>query len=295
MKILLIGATGYIGGAILKELLRHEYHVVALTRSKEAEAKLYSYDVEILRGDIKKPDDWVEVLHNVDGVVHVAATFQDDMGDVDRTLMASILKESDKLSKPIKFIYTGGVWLYGNTGGEILDETAPFNSIPSFNWMLDGWKEAQSAKNLTAIFMHPGMVYDEIGGTLDLFISSAKNQKQIEVWGSTDINWSMVHRNDLAVAYRFALEKGEGNQSYIASNGGGVCVHDIVSVLQEAFKLSKPFNIRSTQSVLSEHGEWAEGYLLNQSLSSKKIENDLGWSPVYQGCCDGLKDYFDQN
>jgi uncharacterized protein YbjT (DUF2867 family) len=109
MHVLLLGATGLIGSAIVPELLEHGHSILALALSSEAQDNLQTKGVDIIRGDIRKPDAWSEVIHAVDAVIHVAATFTNDMGEVDKKLVQALINAGEKNDYSIRFIYTGGV------------------------------------------------------------------------------------------------------------------------------------------------------------------------------------------
>ena len=91
--------------------------------------------------------------------------------------------------------------------------------------------------------------------------------------------WPLVHRDDLAVAYRLALEAGEPGQSYNVAAQSGVAVGDIVSRLMTRFDLRIPPQVRSVDDVVAEHGDWAVGPTLDQRMSGRKIRDRLGWTP----------------
>jgi len=280
MRVFILGATGSIGSAITEELLAHDHMVSALARSEIAENKLHHLGVKTIRGDLREPCAWVHCLHDVDAIVHVAATFTDDMGEVDRHLVQTIIDESSRTVRPIRFIYTGGTWLYGETGDSVATEDTAFNPLPSFAWMVENGQRILNASNLDGMILHPAMVYHRNGGVLDRFLTSGAEKGCIEVWGSCDTHWPVVHQRDLAVAYRLALENGLPSESYNVSAESGVRVGDIVDVLQQRMRLHTPPKIRPGAEVVAEQGDWAAGPVLNQRMSGSKAMRDLGWQPT---------------
>lgn len=281
MKTLVLGATGAIGTAVTQELIRNHHTIVALARSDTAEKKLRDKGMSVIRGDIRKPQDWAHVIHTVDAIVHVAATFSDDMGEVDRHLIDTLIEEGTDLSRPIRFLYTGGTWLYGETGDDVATEDTSFSPLPSFAWMIENGSKVLMAACFDGIMIHPGMVYHRDGGVLSRFLSSAQEDGAVEVWGSTNTRWPMVHRNDLATAYRLALEKGTPGEHYNVAAEEGVPVGQVVNAINRRFGLqTRPF-VRSLSDVIEEQGDWAEGPTLDQQMSSAKIRQTLGWRPAF--------------
>lgn len=283
MRVLLLGATGFIGQAILSELLASDCHeVVALVRSKDAAKKVSAAGAAFINGSIDDPNSWVEEIKNFDAIIHVAATFMDDMGDVDRKLVKAIINANQGRKNPIRILYTGGCWLYGDTGGQEYDEKNSFYSINAFQWMIDNWALLSSAEDIEPILIHPAMVYDENGGAISRFIEAAEANKQIEVWGGLNIHWPLVHRKDLAKAYCLALDTAESKSSYIVAGESGVPVSSLVKAISRRYSSSKLPVIRDIEEIVSEQGDWAYGPALDQKLSSKKIKKELGWSAKYQ-------------
>ncbi len=84
---------------------------------------------DVLRGDIREPDAWAAAVRNVEGVIHAACTFTEDMGEVDRYLVEALIAEASKAARKIRFVYTGGAWLYGATGDWVATEETPLNDL----------------------------------------------------------------------------------------------------------------------------------------------------------------------
>ena len=278
MRTLLLGGTGSVGGAVLPELLRAGHSVLALARSDAAEQKLVENGADVVRGDLRNPKEWSESIHEVDAVVHVAATFTDDMGDVDRGVVQELISQGTQTKRIIRFVYTGGVWLYGQTGDVIATENTSFNPISSFMWMVRNSRAILEAPCFFANVIHPGMSYVKDGGVFSRFIP---NDGSIEVWGSLDTRWPVVHRDDLASAYRLVLENGLSGESYNVCSEQGVRVGDIVNMIAKRVGVHADPIVRSVVDVTSEHGDWAIGPTLDQQMSNQKIRDSLGWEPVH--------------
>lgn len=278
MQVLLLGATGSIGAAVLPELLRGGHAVLALARSDAAEQKIKSSGADAVRGDLRNPTAWSAAVHDVDAVIQVAATFTCDMGEVDRRVVQELIAEGTKAVRPIRFLYTGGAWLYGQTGNAVTTEDTPFNPIPSFSWMVRNSTAVLKAPCFSANVIHPGMTYVRDGG---VFSRLLPQEGRIEVWGSLDTRWPIVHRNDLASAYRLVLEKGSPGQSYNVCAEQAVRVGDIADRIAKRFGVRSEPLVRSVPDLIAEHGEWAVGPTLDQQMSSQKIKESLGWEPLH--------------
>lgn len=278
MRILLLGATGSVGSAVLLELLRGGHSVLALARSDAAEAQLAANGADVVRGDLRAPEVWSASLHEVDAVVHAAATFTDDMGEVDLRLVQALIAQGMTAGRRIRFVYTGGSWLYGPTGDGVATEDTALNPIDSFAWMVRNSAAVLGAPCFSTNVLHPGMCYIRDGGVFSRFLP---NHGTIEVWGSLDTRWPVVHRDDLASAYRLVLENGPPGEAYNVCAEQAVRVGDIVRVMAKRFGVQAEPAVRSVADVTAEHGGWAVGPTLDQQMNSQKIMASLGWKPIH--------------
>ncbi|WP_394693584.1 NAD-dependent epimerase/dehydratase family protein [Hyphobacterium sp.] len=130
MKVLVLGATGLIGTAVTKELLQTGHEVTGLCRTERSAAHLERLGATPLRGDLEDPAPWAGVVATIDGIIQTAATFEDDMGSVDWCVLAALMQAAETAGSRPRFIYTGGCWLYGETGDVVASEESPFNPLP---------------------------------------------------------------------------------------------------------------------------------------------------------------------
>jgi len=282
MRVFIMGATGAIGHSIIPELIAHNHEIVALARSDASQAKLEAKDVRVIRGDLRGPMDWCRIIHEVDAIIHVAATFSDDEGDVNRHLVEALIAEAKRAEHKIRFIYTGGCWLFGETGDRVADEESEFDPLPAFKWVVENSRLVFSAPCFETMIIHPAMVYDRDGGTMSRFLSSAQKTGRVEVWGSLKTRWPVVHSEDIAQAYRLILERGQAGQSYCVAAETGVWVSEMAAVIGQRFGLKTDPWVRDVSDVVAAHGEWASGPALDQQISGKKIMRTLGWAPKFK-------------
>jgi NAD(P)-dependent dehydrogenase (short-subunit alcohol dehydrogenase family) len=134
--VLVLGGTGLIGSAVLKELRARGHSVLALARSNPSAEKAARLGAAVLHGDIATPESWVPALPSVDAVIHAAIDLGSNMAKIDRRLLDVLLSHlAAQLQKP-RFLYTGGNWLFGATGDAVATEESAFAPLPSFAWMV---------------------------------------------------------------------------------------------------------------------------------------------------------------
>ncbi|MVO16909.1 NAD-dependent epimerase/dehydratase family protein [Parasedimentitalea huanghaiensis] len=279
MKVLILGGTGTIGTAVTTELTRHGHNVIGLSRSVTSDQTLLQLGATPYRGDLRKPDHWAHLVREVDGLIQLATTFDDDMAAVDTRAITEILRRAAQRETPLRLLYTGGCWLYGATGNSVASETRPLRPIESFAWMTKNGQSLANAAQISAAILHPAMVYHQDGGVFARFIQQAQDGDPIEVWGSISTRWPLVHRDDLAVAYRMVLEDSNLTGSFNVSTEDGTSVGDIVAEISKRHSHKAGYLVRNLKHVVAKHGNWAEGPTLDQQMSAEKIRRLCGWSP----------------
>lgn len=280
MKVFILGGTGSIGTAIVSELVRRSHQVLALSRSETADEALVSQGAAPIRGDMSIPKRWIDHAISCDAIVQVAATFEHDMAEVDAAAMSEIIRAVAKQPDLKRFIYTGGCWLYGETGNEVATEDRPFDPLETFSWMIQHAEHLLQTPNLSTAVIHPAMVYhSDGGGVFERLVSAAATGSPIEIWGSAETRWPLIERTDLACIYCDLLERSDLTGYFNAVAEEGVIAGEIVSSILKAYGSRSDVTVRSTKDVVDEHGAWAKGPTLDQQMSGQKVKEATGWEP----------------
>lgn len=283
MQVFILGGTGSIGTAIVAELAKRSHDVVGLSRSEKSDKTLTSLGAKPTRGDLLDVGGWVETAMSSDAIVQVAATFDEDMGDVDAAAMAALMHAAENQSEHKRLIYTGGCWLYGETGNKVATEDRLFDPLPSFSWMVAHAEKLLQASNLSTAVIHPAMVYHAgDGGVFGRFLSAAKAGKPIEIWGSANTRWPLIERSDLAHVYCDLVERPDLVGYFNAVAEEGIAVGDIVSSILKAYPSQHEPILRSVNDVIAENGTWARGPTLDQQMSGQKVKAAIGWEPQFR-------------
>ena len=282
MRVLVLGGTGSIGSAVLTEFLATGHDVLALARSENSAALMEARGAKILRGDMRDPAGWVSSMPDIDAVIHAATDFSDEMDAVDRQLLDKLLPMLDTMPRRVRLVYTGGCWLYGQTGEHIATETTPFDPLPAFAWSVPTIERVLAASEVDALIIHPAMVYTHDGGVFSSFVDDARAGGPIIVVGGEYIRWPLVHADDLAVLYRLVLERGAAGASYNGAAVAGLPVGSIVRAIARRYGQTAPaLRIVSADAIAAEKGEWARGYALDQQMSGDRAGHDLDWRPMH--------------
>lgn len=279
MRVFILGGTGSIGTAVTAELCRRSHEVMALSRSGAADDKLRRLGANACRGDLRAPAAWAVEATSHDAIIHAAATFSDDMGDVDTHVVSALIEAAKQTRHKPRLIYTGGCWLYGETGNAVATEDSRFDPIPAFSWMVGNAARLLAAPAFSAAILHPAMVYHADGGVFHRFIEPAREGRPMEIWGDRQTRWPLIHRSDLARAYCDLLERPDLTGYFNASAEKGVRVGDIVDAIAQAFGNTLPPVTLSAGDLVLQHGAWAIGPTLDQEMSAEKLRSETGWTP----------------
>jgi len=276
MRVLVTGGTGSIGRAIVAALLRRGHAVLALARSAAARDSLAALGAATLAGDLRQPAAWAEAVAGVDAVVHAAATWDDQMAEVDRAVVAALLGH---LQDGQAFVYTGGCWLYGATGDAVATEDTPLAPLPAFAWAIPVMQSVLAAPGIRGMAVHPAMVYERDGGVFAPFVEDARALGHVRVVGSESVRWPLVHRDDLALLYALLLEEGRPGDVYNGAAEEGVPVGRIARTIAARLGAAPEPVIRDAAAAADDFGSSAEGYALDQQMSGAKAMRQLGWAP----------------
>jgi nucleoside-diphosphate-sugar epimerase len=282
VRVFILGGTGSIGSATVRELVRRGHEVHGLARSDASAKKLTDLRATPFPGDITSPEQWAGSLPRVDAMIHAACDFSPAMGEIDRHLLDVLLPALAARPNKPRFIYTGGCWLFGATGDDVATEATPFRPLPAFAWMVPHLQRVLGTPGIDGIVIHPAMVYEPTGGVFLHFAKDASERDAIRVVESEAVRWPLVHSEDLATLYALALEAAPSRSSYIGAAVEGLAVGRIARALAKRFGTRHPApEIIPAAAIEAELGGWARGYALDQQLSGAKARRELGWTPKH--------------
>lgn len=191
MKVLVIGATGYIGAAVSGALAARGHAVTGVSRSGGSPHP----GVEGARGDIADPAGLAALAGRNDIIVHAAAPTGDE--DADAAALEALLGAARPL------VYTSGIWVLGGTGRGHADEDAPLNPLPIAAFRPRMEKLALAGGGAV---IRPGIVYGDGGGIPATLVDWAAAHGIGRHVGGPDVRWPMVHLTDLAELFALVTE-----------------------------------------------------------------------------------------
>ncbi len=249
MKYFLTGATGFIGGRILKQLLRDGHQVNALVRDTNKAGHLIRPGVNLFQGNILNKGTLLGGMNRVDGVFHCAGwtkvgtgrKFEGEMINVQGT--RNVLEMMQDLGIP-KGVYTSSLAVFSDTGGQFVNENYRYNGPHLTEYDRTKWlahyevAEPMMRKGLPLVIVMPGVVYgpgdtSTMRTTLLQFLS----RKLPMVPKGTAFCWS--HVDDVAQAHILAMQRGKTGESYIIA-GSAHSFENGLEVAQQITGITPP-------------------------------------------------------
>ncbi len=275
MKVMVTGATGYIGGAVARALVLRGDDVVGLVRNGDEAASRLPEGVRVAHGDLADAAGLRAAAMGVDGVVHAASSNDERAGELDRIAVSALLDELAGSGRPL--VYTSGVWLHGDTGGEEVTEDAPFNPPLVVSWRpaIEELVREGAGRGVRTVCVRPALVYGDRGGFIPMLLAPIDGAVRPIDGGAN--HWPVVHVTDLADLYLRALDGAPAGSVYLGS------ADQPVRFIDAARAVAKATGSR-IESWPREQAEqtWSvmvEAFLLDQAASGQRARRELGWDP----------------
>ena len=278
MRVFVTGATGYIGSAICDALRGAGHEALGLARSDDKAAALSARGDQPLRGSLEDPESLRQGCRQADAVIHTAMAFTPDAGAVDRGAVEAMLGALEGSGKP--FIYTSGVWVYGDTGDRMLGEVAPLNPPPLVAWRpaVEELVLEANERGVRTMVFRPGMVFGRKGGFLRGFFEGARALGVVRVIGNGKNYWSCVHADDLAELYVRAVLKPAGGQLFVTCGGMPQQVNRIAEAVAEACGVPGRVEHVPLEQARAELGPIADCLAMTCKAGSTKPARFFGWT-----------------
>ncbi|KEF60032.1 alcohol dehydrogenase [Exophiala aquamarina CBS 119918] len=279
MRVFVTGATGFIGRAVVKELLNAGHQVLGLARSDQSAEYLVAAGAEVQRGSLDDLESLKQGAAASDGVIHLAFIhdFSDYAGSCskDRTAIEAIGDVLTGTSRP--FVITSGTLLLPQ--GQLCTEDTPPD--------LKGPGAVRGATEQVALsFVSKGVRVSIIRlpptnhgkgdhGFIAELARVAKSTGVSAYLGNGLNRWPTTHRLDTAKTYLLALEKAAAGSVFHAVAEEGIPIKEIAEAL------GKQLSIPSVSKTAEHFGWLAIAIGGDNPTTSAKTREQLGWSPVH--------------
>jgi nucleoside-diphosphate-sugar epimerase len=282
MRVLVTGVTGYIGSAVAEALKARGHAVVGLVRGEQKAAQVRAAGHEAVLGNLTDLDSLRAAAQRVDAVIHAAMQWTPEAGTIDRAAVEALLAAIGGADRA--FVYSSGIWVYGDTHGRLCGEVSPLNPAPVVAWrppVEDLVLEAVDRK-IRGVVLRPGMVFGGDRGFLKGMFASAQAEGVVRVIGNGENHWSTVHVADLAELYWRALEKSGPGELFLAAAGMPQQLNKIAAaVAKKASVEGKEVQVEhlSLEAARVQMGPAADAMAMDIKAGSTKAARLLSWGP----------------
>lgn len=284
MKIFVTGATGFIGTAVVKELISHGHSVIGLARSDESQAKLTAAGADFVRGDLEDKEALIKGASAADGTLHLGF-----IHDFSAGFDKSIAVDAEAI-KTICDSYVGTGKFFVNTSGlftvahvhNASESTTPATegsfSGRGRNEIL-GLSYADKDVRSIAIRLSPTVHGKGDKGFIPTILGIAQKNGYSGYIEDGSSHWPAVHRLDAAVLFRLAAEKVPAGTVLHGAAESGVCTKDIASAIGK--NLGIPVKSVSKDDATTVFGPFF-GMLWGSDCvsSAEQTKKITGWNPV---------------
>ena len=279
MNVFVTGATGYIGSAVVRELLNAGHQVTGLARSDESAAALKAAGAAVQRGTLEDLDSLQRGARAADGVIHLAYVHDfsniEASGAIDLHAVEAILAALEGSGKP--FVNTSGTLMLATLGRLGMEEDAGPVGMRRVDSEDATLKMAQCGVRSSVVRLAPTVHGEGDRGFIASLVSIARAKGVSAYVGEGSNRWPAVHRLDAARLFRLALESAPAGSRWHGAAEEGVPFREIAAAIARQLKLP-------TASISAEeagaHFSWLGGMVaLDNPTSSALTRQRLGWQP----------------
>ena len=280
MRVFVTGASGFIGSAIVPELINAGHEVLGLARSDAAAQSLTAAGARVLRGSLEDVESLRSGAAQTDGVIHTAfihdfSKFQANC-EIDRRAieaMAAALAGSNRpmiISSGVAILRPGQI----STEDQAVDPNSP---IPRVLSEVIADTLAARGLHISVVRLAPTVHGDGDHGFVPMLINLAREKSVSAYVGDGNNRWPAVHRLDAARLYRLALEKNAIGARYHGAAEEGIPFREIATVIGR--RLNIPVVSQTPEEARNHFGWFAHFAAIDAPASSRKTREVLGWVP----------------
>ncbi len=290
MRVFVTGATGFVGSAVVKELLGAGHQVLGLTRSDAGADSLARAGVEVHRGDLEDLESLRSGAAKSDAVIHTAfihdfSRFQ-EICEVERRDIEALGDALVGSSRHL--VITSGTGMGNALPGQPAteDHFNPDHPNPRKASEIAGLSVADRGVSVSVVRLP--QVHDPVKQGLITYAVNLARDKGVSAYvGDGRNRWPAVHVLDAARLYRLVVEKADAGRRYHAVAEEGVPVRDIAEVIGQGLKV--PVVSQSPEEA-SAHFRWLAPFAgYDMPASSALTQQWLGWHPTGPGLISDLK------
>ncbi|MBV8417951.1 MAG: SDR family oxidoreductase [Verrucomicrobia bacterium] len=283
MRIFVTGATGFIGSAVVQELIGANHEVLGLARSEAGAKALTAAGAQVHRGDLSDLESLRSGASSADGVIHLGfihdfSKFGENC-EIDKRAIEAMGEVLAATNRPL--IVAGGLGGLSAPGQIATENNVPSPHFP-FPRVSEQTAMALLAKGVSSAVMRLPQVHNTVKQGLVTYLITVAREKGVSAYvGDGQARWAAAQVLDVARLYRLALEKHEAGARYHAVAEEGVRLRDIAEAISRGLEVPA---VSISPEEAPAHFGWmslfaAHGIMASSVLTRKR----LGWRPTGPG------------
>jgi nucleoside-diphosphate-sugar epimerase len=283
MRVFVTGATGFVGSAVVQELLGAGHQVLGLARSDAGAKWLGGVGAEVCRGSLEDLESLRSGAAAADAVIHTAfihdfSKFAENCAIDKRAIetLGAVLEGSDR-----PMLVTGGLATLAQ-GRLATEEDAPVPPSPVYPRASEPTAENLLKRGVRASTVRLPQVHDTRKQGLVSYAIAVAREKGVSAYvGAGQNRWAATHVLDVARLYRLALEKRAAGARYHAVAEEGVPFREIAEAIGRGLKIPV---ISKAPAEAAAHFGWLAPFMgMDLTGSSIQTQERLGWRPTGPG------------
>src|SRR3954468_5562248 len=290
MRVLVTGASGFIGHAVCDELRQRGHVPVGMVRRPGSEPPA----CEAVVGDLAQPVGEAVAAARPDAVIHLAAEIASQRSeeklravnvDGTRRLLDACLALPDRP----RFVFVSTV-VTGEAGGQVLRPGEPLPVSTPYGRTKQEGEALAFASALPAVVVRPSHVYGPGGWYAEEMVKRLESPGRFAVIGRGDNLWDVVRAEDVASALVLAAERGADGGVYHCADDEPVTSSDSMKLTADALELAPPRRIPAWVARLAAGRHVVEAVVRSARSDHSRLKDELGWSPRYPSAAVGVPD-----
>jgi nucleoside-diphosphate-sugar epimerase len=288
MRVLVTGASGFVGHAACRELLVRGHEVRALVRRPGSQPE----GTTAVAGDLTDAAAPGAAVREAapEGVVHLAAEIATQR-DAERVREVNVegmrrLLDAGAAAGAPKVVFASTV-VTGEADGALLTEDEPLPVHTPYGHSKQAGEALLLASGLPGVIVRPGHIYGP-GGWYEHELARLRQPGRFAVIGRGDNLWDVVHVDDVARALVDALERAPAGEIYHAADDEPITYYDFTALGAQALGVGRPRRIPAWVARLAAGSNAVTAVVRSARTSNAKLKRELGWAPRYPSAREGV-------
>jgi nucleoside-diphosphate-sugar epimerase len=297
MRVLVTGASGFIGGVLCEKLQHRGHEVDSLVRRPRSAPE----GTRALAGDLTDGEGLAKTLERErpDCVVHLAAEIASQRSErrvrevnvegTRRLLDAALALAGGGAGGGPRLVFSSTV-VTGDAGGALLTEDEPLPVHTPYGRSKQDGERMILESGLPAVVIRPSHVYGPGGWYADELIARLRQPGRFAVVGRGDNLWDVVHVDDVAAALVLAVESAPAGSVYHVVDDEPLSFHAFMTLTADALALGPPRRIPAALARIAAGSNAVDAVVRSARSSNAKIKRELGWRPRFPNAREGIAD-----